>query len=113
VYSSTTINAKITEKIYLKRNNLNMPIKERTGVVISDKMEKTIVVSIESRITHKKYGKVIVKTKKYKVHDENSTCQVGDLVTIIESRPLSRTKRWTLGSIKQKSSRINISNIGE
>ena len=52
-----------------------MPIKERSGVVVSDKMEKTIVVSIENRVTHKKYGKVIAKTKKYKVHDENNECQ--------------------------------------
>lgn len=90
-----------------------MPIKERSGVVVSDKMEKTIVVSIENRVTHKKYGKVIAKTKKYKAHDEQNECQTGDLVTIIETRPLSKTKRWTLKSIKQKSSRIDISTIGE
>jgi small subunit ribosomal protein S17 len=90
-----------------------MPIKERSGVVISNKMEKTIVVSIENRITHKKYGKVIAKTKKYKAHDENNECQIGDLVTIIETRPLSKTKRWNLKLIKQRSSRINISNLGE
>lgn len=90
-----------------------MPIKERSGVVISNKMEKTIVVSIENRITHKKYGKVIAKTKKYKAHDEKNECQIGDLVTIIETRPLSKTKRWNLKFIKQRSSRINISNLGE
>jgi small subunit ribosomal protein S17 len=90
-----------------------MPIKERSGVVISNKMEKTIVVSIENRITHKKYGKVIAKTKKYKAHDEKNECQIGDLVTIIETRPLSKTKRWNLKLIKQRSSRINISNLGE
>ena len=90
-----------------------MPIKERTGIVVSDKMEKTIVVSIENRITHKKYGKVISKTKKYKVHDEKNECQIGDIVTISETRPLSKTKRWNLKLIKQKSSRIMISNIGE
>ena len=90
-----------------------MPIKERTGIVVSDKMEKTIVVSIENKITHKKYGKVISKTKKYKVHDEKNECQLGDIVTIIETRPLSKTKRWNLKLIKQKSSRIVISNIGE
>ena len=60
-----------------------MPIKERTGIVVSDKMEKTIVVSIENRVTHKKYGKVISKTKKYKVHDETNQCQIGDIVTNI------------------------------
>jgi len=90
-----------------------MPIKERTGIVVSDKMEKTIVVSIENRVTHKKYGKVISKTKKYKVHDEKNQCQIGDIVIISETRPLSKTKRWNLKLIKQKSSRINISNIGE
>jgi small subunit ribosomal protein S17 len=90
-----------------------MAIKERSGIVISDKMEKTIVVSIENRVTHKKYGKVITKTKKYKAHDEKNECHMGDLVTIIETRPLSKTKRWNLKSIKQKSSRINISNLGD
>ena len=90
-----------------------MPIKEKTGIVVSDKMEKTIVVSIENKITHKKYGKVISKTKKYKVHDEKNECQLGDIVSIIETRPLSKTKRWNLKLIKQKSSRIVISNIGE
>ena len=89
-----------------------MPIKERTGIVVSDKMEKTIVVSIENRVTHKKYGKVISKTKKYKVHDEKNQCQIGDIVIISETRPLSKTKRWNLKLIKQKSSRINIYNIG-
>jgi small subunit ribosomal protein S17 len=90
-----------------------MPIKERSGIVVSDKMEKTIVVSIENRVTHKKYGKVIAKTKRYKAHDEQNACQMGDLVTIIETRPLSKTKRWMLKAIKQKSSRIDISTIGE
>jgi len=73
-----------------------MPIKEKSGVVVSNKMEKTIVVSIENRITHKKYGKVITKTKKYKAHDEKNECQIGDVVSIIETRPLSKTKRWNL-----------------
>ena len=57
-----------------------MPIKERSGIVVSNKMEKTIVVSIENRITHKKYGKVIAKTKKYKVHDEENQCQIGNIL---------------------------------
>ena len=90
-----------------------MPIKERTGIVVSDKMNKTIVVSIENRVTHKKYGKVIAKTKRYKAHDETNESKIGDFVTIIETRPLSKTKRWLLKLIKQKASRINISNIGE
>ena len=78
-----------------------MPIKERSGVVISNKMEKTIVVSIENRVTHKKYGKVIAKTKKYKAHDEKNECQIGDVVTITETRPLSKTKRWSLKIINK------------
>ena len=90
-----------------------MPIKEKSGIVVSDKMEKTIVVSIESRVTHKKYGKVIAKTKKYKAHDGKNECQIGNIVSIIEIRPLSKTKRWNLKVIKQKSSRINISSLGE
>jgi small subunit ribosomal protein S17 len=90
-----------------------MPIKERTGIVISDKMEKTIVVAIENKLTHKRYGKIISKTKKYKVHDENNECKLGDVINIIETRPLSKTKRWALKTIKQKSSRLDISTIGE
>lgn len=90
-----------------------MAIKEKTGIVVSDKMQKTIVVAIETKITHKKYGKIISKTKKYKAHDEKNECKLGDIVNIIEARPLSKTKRWSLKMIKQKSSRIDISNIGE
>jgi small subunit ribosomal protein S17 len=90
-----------------------MPIKEKTGIVVSDKMQKTIVVAIENKTTHKKYGKIISKTKKYKAHDEKNECTLGDIVNIIETKPLSKTKRWSLKTIKQKSSRIDISNIGE
>lgn len=90
-----------------------MPLKEKTGIVISDKMQKTIVVAIETKVTHKRYGKIISRTKKYKAHDEVNECRVGDVVNIIESRPLSKTKRWSLKMIKQKSSRLDISNLGE
>lgn len=90
-----------------------MPIKERLGIVVSDKMDKTIVVAIESRVTHKKYGKIVSKTKRYKVHDENNECQTGDFILIVETRPLSKTKRWALKEIKQKSLKLNISDIGE
>ncbi len=76
-----------------------MPIKEREGLVVSDKMDKTVVVAIESRIPHPKYGKIVVKTKKYKVHDEENKCKIGDRVRIRETRPLSRTKRWTVAEI--------------
>ncbi len=76
-----------------------MAVKERVGIVVSNKMQKTIVVSIENRSAHSKYGKVVVRTKKYKVHDEDNQCKEGDRVRITETRPLSRTKRWTLTEI--------------
>jgi small subunit ribosomal protein S17 len=76
-----------------------MAVKERVGIVVSNKMQKTIVVSIENRSAHPKYGKVVVRTKKYKVHDEENQCKEGDRVRITETRPLSRTKRWTLAEI--------------
>jgi small subunit ribosomal protein S17 len=89
-----------------------MPIKERSGVVVSDKMDKTIVVAIENRVTHKRYGKIISKTKRYKAHDENNECRIGDAVTISETRPLSKTKRWQLKEVKQKYVQLNTDNIG-
>jgi small subunit ribosomal protein S17 len=76
-----------------------MAVKERVGVVVSDKMDKTVVVAIENRSPHPKYGKIVVKTKKYKVHDEENRCKEGDRVRIQETRPLSRTKRWTVAEI--------------
>jgi small subunit ribosomal protein S17 len=76
-----------------------MAVKERVGVVVSDKMQKTVVVAIESRTAHPKYGKIIVRTKRYKAHDEENKCQVGDQVRIQETRPLSKTKRWTVVDI--------------
>lgn len=76
-----------------------MAVKERIGLVVSNKMDKTIVVAIENRSPHPKYGKIVVKTKKYKVHDEENRCQEGDRVRIQETRPLSRTKRWTVTEI--------------
>ncbi|HBR00530.1 MULTISPECIES: 30S ribosomal protein S17 [Roseofilum] len=76
-----------------------MPVKERVGTVISNKMQKTVVVAIENRSAHPKYGKTVVKTKHYKAHDEDNQCKEGDRVLIKESRPLSRTKRWTVSEI--------------
>ncbi|AFY62230.1 MULTISPECIES: 30S ribosomal protein S17 [Cyanophyceae] len=73
-----------------------MAVKERVGVVVSDKMEKTVVVAVENRSSHPKYGKIVVKTNRYKAHDEENRCKVGDRVRIQETRPLSRTKRWTV-----------------
>jgi small subunit ribosomal protein S17 len=73
-----------------------MAVKERVGLVVSDKMDKTVVVAVENRAPHPKYRKIMVRTKRYKVHDEENKCHVGDRVRIQETRPLSRTKRWTV-----------------
>ena len=76
-----------------------MAVKQRVGLVVSDKMDKTVVVAIESRTAHPKYGKIVVRTKRYKAHDEENKCKVGDRVRIEETRPLSRTKRWSVVDI--------------
>jgi small subunit ribosomal protein S17 len=76
-----------------------MAVKERVGVVVSNKMDKTVVVAVENRSPHPKYGKIVVNTKRYKAHDENNACQEGDRVRIRETRPLSRTKHWTVAEI--------------
>ena len=73
-----------------------MAVKERVGLVVSDKMNKTIVVAVENRAADPKYGKIVVQTKRYKAHDEENKCKQGDRVRIQETRPLSRTKRWTV-----------------
>ncbi len=71
-----------------------MPKKILKGIVISDKMDKTVVVSVERAFQHPLYKKTIRSRKKYKAHDENNACKVGDRVVIIESRPISKTKKW-------------------
>ena len=76
--------------------------KTRQGVVISDKMEKSIVIAAKFKEKHPHYGKFVQKTKKYHVHDENNEAHVGDTVLIMETRPLSKTKRWRLVSIIEK-----------
>lgn len=76
-----------------------MALKERVGVVVSNKMQKTAVVAVENRSPHPKYGKIVVKTKKFKTHDPENQCQEGDRVRIRETRPLSKTKRWELVEI--------------
>lgn len=80
-----------------------MATKERVGVVVSDKMQKTVVVAVENRAPHPKYRKIMVRTKRYKAHDEENQCKVGDRVRIQETRPLSRTKRWTVIDILNRS----------
>lgn len=82
----------------MDRNNR----KERKGVVVSDKMDKTITVAVERRTQHPKYKRVVKKTKKYTAHDEDNSCNEGDIVRIMETRPLSKTKRWRLIEIVEK-----------
>lgn len=76
-----------------------MAIKERVGVVVSDKMDKTVVVAVENRSAHPVYGKIVVRTKRYKAHDEDNQAKTGDRVRITETRPLSKTKRWAVAEI--------------
>ena len=76
--------------------------KTARGYVVSDKMDKTIVVEVEDRMTHRLYGKVMRKTKKIKAHDEENTAGIGDLVRVAETRPLSATKRWRLTEIIER-----------
>ena len=78
--------------------------KTRVGLVSSDKMDKTVVVSIQDRVAHPLYGKIVNRTVKYKAHDEKNECNVGDTVRLVETRPLSKTKRWRLGdpSLQQR-----------
>ncbi len=76
--------------------------KTRTGVVSSNKMEKTITVTVVRRLKHPKYGKYVMKSKKFHAHDENNEAQIGDVVKIMETRPLSKTKRWRMVEILEK-----------
>lgn len=76
--------------------------KERIGVVVSTSMNKSIVVSVERKFRHSKYGKFIKQTKKFSAHDEKEECGVGDTVRIMETRPISKTKRWRLAEVMEK-----------
>ena len=76
--------------------------KTRTGVVVSDKMDKTIVVAIEDHVKHPLYGKIVKRTYKLKAHDEKNECNIGDTVKVMETRPLSKDKRWRLVEIVEK-----------
>lgn len=81
-------------------------VRTLTGKVVSDKMDKSIVVLIERRVKHPVYGKYVSKSSKLKAHDENNDCKTGDTVTIAESRPLSKTKSWTLVKIEERATQI-------
>ncbi|ACV59706.1 MULTISPECIES: 30S ribosomal protein S17 [Alicyclobacillus] len=76
--------------------------KVRVGKVVSDKMDKTIVVAVEERVMHPLYGKTVRRTKKFKAHDENNEAKIGDVVRIMETRPLSKEKRWRLVEIVER-----------
>jgi small subunit ribosomal protein S17 len=76
--------------------------KTREGLVVSDKMDKTVVVEVEDRVKHSLYGKVLRRTSKLKVHDEQNACGIGDRVLIMETRPLSATKRWRIVEILER-----------
>ena len=80
-----------------------MAIKEKIGIVVSDKMEKTISVAVEFKYRHPMYSKIVVKTKRYMAHDELGECKVGDQVLLQETRPMSKNKRWTVKQILRKS----------
>jgi small subunit ribosomal protein S17 len=73
--------------------------KERLGIVVSNKTEKTIIVAVQIRYQHPKYGKTLIQTKRYMAHDEKNTCKSGDIVLIEESRPFSKNKKWILKEI--------------
>ena len=79
-----------------------MPKKVKQGTVVSDKMDKTVVVQVAEHKAHKKYKKAMIFTKNYKVHDENNTSKVGDVVTIVESRPISSSVRFTLDKVVEE-----------
>ncbi|HGY5550117.1 MAG: 30S ribosomal protein S17 [Prochlorococcus sp.] len=80
-----------------------MALKERVGTVVSNKMDKTIVVAVENRYPHPIYKKTVSRTTRYKAHDADNTCRVGDRVRITETRPLSRSKRWAVAEVLSQS----------
>ena len=81
-----------------ERNNR----KTRVGIVVSNKMDKTVTVAVEDFVRHSLYGKAVKRTAKFKAHDEENTCQIGDKIKIMETRPLSKDKRWRLVEIVEK-----------
>jgi small subunit ribosomal protein S17 len=83
----------------MEKRNLR---KERVGIVTNNKMQKSIVVSVERKVKHEKYGKFVKKTTKFVAHDENQDCNIGDTVRIMETRPLSKSKNWRLVEIIER-----------
>jgi len=83
-----------------------MPVKEKIGIIVSNKMDKTVVIKVESRYSHPIYSKTMIKTRKYLAHDEVNQCNIGDQVLVQECRPRSKRKRWLVTKILSKSSLI-------
>ena len=83
-------------------NNRTTSRKTRVGKVVSDKMDKTVIVIVEDRVAHKTYKKIIGRTYRLKAHDENNECGIGDIVRVMETRPLSKDKRWRVVEIVEK-----------
>ena len=80
--------------------------KSRIGVVVSNKMTKTVVVKVERRVANRQYGKIVTKAEKYKAHDENQECKIGDRVRMVETRPMSKDKRWRVAEILEKAAEV-------
>ena len=86
----------------MEENQVRNLRKEKVGVVVSDKMQKSIVVAVKRKLKHPMYGKFLNRTSKFHAHDEENTCNIGDTVRIMETRPLSRSKRWRLVEIIER-----------
>jgi small subunit ribosomal protein S17 len=80
--------------------------KTRIGVVVSNKMTKTVVVKVERRVADRKYGKIVMKAEKYKAHDETQQCQIGDKVRMVETKPMSKDKRWRVAEVLEKAAEV-------
>jgi small subunit ribosomal protein S17 len=80
--------------------------KSRVGVVVSNKMQKTVVVRVERRVADRQYGKIVTRAEKYKAHDEAQACKIGDRVRIVETRPLSKDKRWRVAETLEKGAEV-------
>ena len=87
--------------------------KRLVGSVVGDKMDKTVVVSVKRTVRHPRYGKVLRRVKKFKAHDEENACRVGDMVRIVESRPLSREKRWVVEEIVKRIEGKEAAEVGQ
>jgi small subunit ribosomal protein S17 len=83
-----------------------MPRKEKIGKIVSNKMDKTVVVAVDMKTAHPKYGKIVISTRRYKAHDESNSCRIGDKVRIQESRPYSKTTHWVLTEILQRAEEV-------